>query len=312
MAYPRTPEHNLLRALPFFLVALLLALMGWAGYRGYKSAKPRPKPAAAEPFVVPYTKLAAEPPNCSPVEGGGYLCLDPSVKAWNTTNDDWCYPTPNPGECGKVPYRTSNAFRVTRPRKHKRKDGLPTFAVTSPWRDRWVFINTIPAKISCDKLSSDHAWGCESRPLTPAEIDQYKPMTPKLSLGNDGNWLLQPHTAPKLAPTVGRCPDGTLTSGPCEAEKAAEYDQLVLDHDQDFYDSLFVPSGECTDRERYRELQCASDGKCNTRNEKANWHCLYEAWGTTDPKPAPAPSCVMPADIDVCPIQMLDPKASHD
>lgn len=314
---------------PFILVGLLLLVMGADGYLGYKSVKPRPKASAPNytgsggtkdlsgaPAIIPYTKLKADPAPksdgaswCKAMVGGGWICGDPDYKP---------------------------AFHVTRPRKHKRKP-VPTFTP-----DTSGYLTAGPGLIissSVETIESEmvmrNAFGSEVRFIqwdrdgTAYELKangyicagSFEPeqtltirCTPKPDVPVDYRY----NGGTKLTPPQQQ--DFELGAGSGKnmfADKAAEYDQLVLDHSQDFYDNVFVPGGSCTDRENYREMQCASGGKCNKRNEKADWHCLYELWGTSAPSehlqaPIAKPSCVMPADIDVCPVQMLDPKSSDD
>lgn len=181
MAYPRTPEHNLLRALPFFLVALLLALMGWAGYRDYKDLHRNPKPkhetaewvtysgSGGQAEIIPYTKLHTDGDCVSQVNGhvlcnpdaygrpckriasGGWQCGDPSLKVWN------------PG----VDY----AFQVTRPRKHKRKaDGQLSWydfkftPIPNQPYESWRLVNMVPSEWDCTRMTKTSGMDCQSTP----------------------------------------------------------------------------------------------------------------------------------------------------
>jgi hypothetical protein len=204
---------------PFILVGLLLLVMGVAGYLGYKSVKP--KHALGTPAIISYTKLAADLPNhdCVYRQGEGWGCGDPNLQR-------------------------SEFSHVTRPRKHKRKTATyfhirqgDMYRAGINWQMRfdyeWTFINTLPTMIHCSKLTGVFHGECESRPLTQAEIEMYKPMAEEPPVPTPNEEIFTIHRGP----------------------------------------SWVIP-------------------------ESAT--------------PIAKSSCVMPADIDVCPVQMLGPKAVDD
>lgn len=324
MDYPRTPEHNILRALPFFLLFLLLALMGWAGYRGYKSAHPRPKPTTQLWYEGRPCKGAdcREAITASTATGTAFLgttgATDPPFML---QCNDGGYVT-DLRECRE--YHQKLIYAINRPRKHKRT----TEPMSTPDTDGYF----VAGAINSSRLPPPtYVFSDCDRGVSGTSGPGYSNMVADCNGGKvQLNWKETPAgtsilpglkwsttTQIERTPAIdfekdshlcmyGGSVDGVIR--PCSA-KELEYDQLALDHSDDFYDNVFVPGGECTDRERYRELQCQMGGKCLLRNlDSKNW-CPVVEWHLDPPA---KPDCKMPADIDVCPAQRLDPKKSHD
>lgn len=385
-----TREHNVLRALPFFILFILLLFMSVMGYDGYRRShvKPKPEPIPVNNHVgnigtvwlacnagmavtdlkdCPEYKVTTEEVILS---GGRKItilrdhgtCITfirPDLPLWETCEEADAF----------IAWDKKHP-EVQQPRKHKRK------ATDYPFKFGGDFI-TFETDGRCDReFTYDEKTGhCVVAMLTiltriPLTCDPLSPLDERQQQRLTCWYLADKPVAEKKADCpVAPVGDGdfyidsdgclrvafTPMPGTCGADEECVWSMAHVTPDKPIAEKPRAPCpGGCDDGWDVEEnaYACVKDGLTQPPSQKscaelglkpAKWPTIASvqivltqkqkdaypsnAWmkpcgpdnqadGCYMPDPPtpaePKPDCKMPADIDVCPIQMLDPKERHD
>lgn len=251
---------------------------------------------------------------------------EPSSTFYSAVGGEWkCTGGAGNLHCKFCPYANSKAV----PRV-KQKTGYECPANgkcigENAWRDQMSFVFTIPSQVVCSKLSGMDGWGnCDTRPLTAEEIDRYKVVTEILDKRKQPDCLPGGSVKGDIPPCTDMGHgDNTIPTekqinggGPC-GEAICDWP----DHPErvkPMGGSIFMelpPANPATKIEFYNpHARVTLQQLKQYAQEFPSSICILnitgECWVTLDPDPAL--DCKMPADIDVCPAQQLDPKAVDD